>query len=361
VTVSPLSWVVRNWRLKLLALLLAMGLLGGVAFSENPPAFATVAVRVGYVNLPPDLVIINPPQTIDVDVAGLRDTVAKYKASAAGVNIDLARARAGANQTYYATPRIDVPGVQARQASIKLSLTIERLSVRQADVEVRVPKPAPGTTVIPDKTYAICGSDIDRCQVTLAGPASVVDNLKPFVNYDVSLTGANRQTSPGEPIQFDLGGHVYSSREALQRAKPSLPAVNVTPDKVTVQVATQGGVMTKTVGMNLKLQGTQACGYAITGVDVQPGAFASVTGPIDVVSRLNAVSVDSPISVAGISAAAQYTRGLLTGSAQVNVDPATIHVTVNVAQQFVCAAPTPAAGAVVPASPTPATPTPRPT
>ena len=41
-----MSWIVTNWRLKLLSLVLTVGLLGGVAFSENPLEFATVPVKV---------------------------------------------------------------------------------------------------------------------------------------------------------------------------------------------------------------------------------------------------------------------------------------------------------------------------
>jgi hypothetical protein len=358
---GPVGWIVTNWRLKLLALLLTVGLLGGVAFSENPPTFDTVPVRVEYVNLPPDLVVRDPPLTIQVQVAGLRDAVQAYKASPAGVSIDLARAKAGANQVFTATPKVDVPGVTPRQGSITLWLTIEPIMTRQLDIEVRTPKTSPGITLIPDKTFTTCGNSNDRCQVTVVGAASVVSNLKAFVDYHVSISAANRQTSPNEPVQFEVGGRTVN----LARDVHTLPALNWTPEVVTVQVATQGGTLAKTVGVLPRVVGSQACGYVISGIDVQPAAAVTVTGPIDTVARMNSVSLDSPVGIGGLSTTTSFNRTVVTGSSQVTADPPVVRVVVSIAQQFTCAAPTAAASLVVPApAPSPnatATPTARPT
>src|SRR5438477_9661930 len=97
---ARMRWVVANWRLKLLSLLLAVGLLGAVAFSEDPPAFENVAVRVQYVNLPANLVLTDYRDSVDVPVIGLRDVVQRYAQSAAGVSIDLTDAKPGPNQLY---------------------------------------------------------------------------------------------------------------------------------------------------------------------------------------------------------------------------------------------------------------------
>jgi YbbR domain-containing protein len=361
VTWSPVGWIVTNWRLKLLALVLTVGLLGAVAFAENPPTFDNVPVRILYENLPPDLVVMNPRLSVDIEVAGLRDAVQRYRASAAGVSVDLSRARAGANQVFTATPKVDVPGVTPSQGSIPLRLTIERLATRQLDIEVRAPKTSPGVALIPEKTYATCGNSNDRCQVTVSGAASVVSQLKAYVNYDVSITAANRQTSPNEPVQFELNGRHLD----LGRDLGTLPAPNWTPEVVTVQVATQGGSLTRTVAITVKPQGSQACGYTITGIDVQPSLFATITGPIDTVSKLSSVSLDAPVVLSGLTATSQFTRSIVTGSPQVTADPPMVRVVVNVAPAFACAAPGPAAGGSAPTPPpasplAPAVPSPSP-
>lgn len=333
----PLNWITTNWRLKLLSLLLSLGLVGAVAFAGNPPVFDTASVRVQYLNPPPDLVLINPPTSIDVPVAGLRDAVTKYKATAAGVSIDLTNAKAGSNQAFAVTPKIDVPGVTARTAVSPIRLTIEPLATRQLDIEVRTPKAAPGVAVIQDKTFATCGNANDHCQVSVTAAADTVDNLKAYVDYDVPLTSANPVITPNEPIKFERNGRPVD----LTKDVKTIPAPSWTPTSVTVQVATHGGSLTRTVGFGVRLTGAQACGYSITGVDVQPNVYANVTGPVDLVTKLTTLPLD-PIDITGLTTNQTFPRRVLTGNNQIMSDTALVRVTVGVAQSFSCAAPSPA-------------------
>src|SRR5262252_8129339 len=201
----PLNWITTNWRLKLLSLLLSLGLVGAVAFAGNPPVFDTASVHVQYLNPPPDLVLMNPPTSIDVPVAGLRDAVTKYKATAAGVSVDLSNAKPGPNQAFAVTPKIEVPGVTARTSVSSIRLTIEPLANRLLDITVRT-KPAPGVSVISEKTYATCGNANDHCQVSVSAASSIVNSLDAYVDYDVPLTSANPVITPNEPIKFEWNG-----------------------------------------------------------------------------------------------------------------------------------------------------------
>lgn len=344
---APLGWIATNWRLKLLSLVLAVGLLGAVAFSENPPVFDTASVRIEFANPPQDMVVMNPPSALDVPVAGLRDAVTRYKNGAAGVSIDLANAKPGPNQKFAVTPKIGTPGVTVRSRVDPISLTLDRLAPGQLDIEVRTPRTSPGIAVIPEKTYATCGNSNDRCRVSVSAAASIMSSLKAYVDYDVPLTSANTLISPNEPIKFESDGRPID----LKKDVKTIPRPSVTPDNVTVQIQTRSGTLTKTVGLNVRVTGTQACGYAISGVDVQPNSgFVSITGPIDSVARLNTLTLEA-VDITGITSSTTVPRRVVTGSPQITADPATVRVTVNVNQSFSCAAP--AAAAVVPPSPTP--------
>lgn len=346
VTGTPLGWIATNWRLKLLSLVLAIGLLGAVAFSENPPVFDTASVRIQW-NLPPEMVVMNPPSTLDVPVAGLRDAVTRYKNGAAGVSIDLANAKPGSNQKFAVTPKIGTPGVTVRSRIDPISLTLDRLASGQLDIEVRTPKLSPGIAVIPEKTYATCGNSNDRCRVSVSAAASIMSSLKAYVNYDVSLTSANHLISPNEPIKFEANGGPIDLRKDIN----TIPRPSQTPDNVDVQIETRSGTLTRTVGLNVRVTGTQACGYAISGVDVQPNSgFVSITGPVDTVAKLNTLTLDA-VDISGITSSITVTKRVQTGSPQITADPATVRVTVSVNQSFSCAAPP--AAAVAPPSPTP--------
>src|SRR5262249_56451416 len=101
-------------------------LVGLARFSEHAPGCGTAAVRVEFANVPPDLVVLDPPTPIDVPVAGLRDAVTKYKNTPAGVTINLANAKPGPNQVFAVTPKIGVPGVTVRSRVGPIRLTLER-------------------------------------------------------------------------------------------------------------------------------------------------------------------------------------------------------------------------------------------
>src|SRR5215510_866209 len=339
----PVSWIVNNWRLKLLSLVLAVGLVGAVAFSQNPPVFDTVAVRVQFANPPQDLVVMDYPTKIDVPVAGLRDAVTRYKNTPAGVTIDLSNAKPGPKQVFAVTPKIDVPGVTVRSPVDPIRLTLEPQDTRQMDIEVRTPRASPGIEVIPEKTYATCGNSSDRCQVTVTAARSVVDSLKAYVDYDVTLTTASAVVSPNEPIKFEANGHPIAD---LSNDVKSLPRATYTPSNVTVQVGTRGGTLTRTVGVAVRTTGTQACGYAITGSDVQPTPFVMITGPVDQVSKLTTLSIE-PVDISGLTGTTIVNRKVQTPSPQVSADPPMVRVTVAISQAFNCAAPT-AAGLVSP-------------
>jgi YbbR domain-containing protein len=351
---GPVGWIVTNWRLKLLSLVLAVGLLGGVAFSENPPTFGSVPVKVNYnLPLPTDLVVVNPTTILEVPVAGFRSDVLRYQQSTAGVSVDLSRARPGKDQVYLAQPRADIPGLTFRQAAIPIRLDIEPLVTRQFDIEVRTKNRAAGIAVVPDHTYATCGNANDRCQVSVTGPATVLATLKAYVDYDVPITTATSGSSPNQNIKFEQNGHTID----LNKSPQTLPVIQWTPEVVTVLVTTQGGSQTKSVPVSVRVQGTQPCGYQISGVDVQP-AQVTINGPADAVSKITNVTLD-PIPLTGVTVGQRYTRNVVTGIG-VNAEPQQVVVNVSGYQAFSCAAPSPAAGLVPAPTPTPTpTPTPR--
>lgn len=351
----PLGWIVTNWRLKLLSLVLAVGLLGGVAFSENPPVFGTVSVKVNYSGIPADMVVVSPTTSVDVPVAGFRSDVQRYQQTSAGVTIDLSHARAGAHQVYLARPRLDVPGLTFRQSTIPITLNIEPLVTHQLDIEVRTKNKAAGIAVIPDRTYATCGNANDHCLVSVTGPEGVVDNLRAYVDYDVPITTASTRSSPDQPIKFEESGRPIDLKN---QPPPAIPPIRFTPEAVTVLVTTQGGSQTKSVPVSVRVQGTQACGYQILGVDVQPSQV-TVNGPVDAVSKITSVTME-PIPLGGLTASQRFVRSVVTGSGTVSADPQQVVVNVNVTQAFTCAAPSPVAGVWPARTPTP-TPTPSPT
>jgi YbbR domain-containing protein len=347
--------VITNWRLKLLSLVLAIGLLGGVAFSENPPVFGSVPVKVNYIlPQPTDVVLVNPPTIVQVPVAGFRSDVLRYEQTTAGVTVDVSRAKPGQNQVFFAVPRTDIQGLTFRQSAIRIVIDVEQLQTRVLDIEVRTTNKAPGIEVVPEQTYATCGNANDHCQVSVTGPASVLGTLKAYVAYDVPITTASTGSSPNQEIKFEQNGRPVAD---LSKTPQTIPQILWTPDVVTVQVTTQGGTQTKSVPVSVHVAGTQPCGYQISSVDVTPQQV-TINGPAEAVSRIQFVTLD-PIPLTGLTVGQKFFRTVAPGTG-VSADPPQVTVSVNGYQAFNCAAPTPLAG--VQAAPTPSpTPSPSPT
>lgn len=345
-----MRWLVANWRLKLLAVVLALALLMAVAFSEDPPTASTVKVGVTYSNVPQNLVVMNPPTSVPVNVVGLSDNVKRFSQTSVGAVIDLSRAREGPNQTFTARVNANPDGVSIQQTEIPVQLDLEPLATKQLPVEVRVTNvnAGQGISVVPEGTYSTCGNDAQSCQVTVTAPKPMLDGMHAFVRFDFPVQSAGIQRAPSLPVQFETNGKPIS----LANTQVFPGKIAFTPSVVTARVETQGGALSKTVGITVNASGQPACGYKIDAVSIAPNAFATISGPTQSVAKYSALNLGS-VSINGANSTQTFTKQLpTTGDVQV-VDPkgAAVTVTVNISRAFTCGSPagTPGAGGAPPA------------
>jgi YbbR domain-containing protein len=341
--VNLLAWVVSHWRLKLLALLLAIGLLTAVAFSENPPEYITVAEKVEY-QFPENsgLVLIDPVTTVDVQVFGLRNAIQRYGSAPAGVSVNLAGTHPGAKQVFYARPKNVPPGLSFRSSEIPVTLAIEEQKSVVLPVEVRTSS-ASGVDVT-DK-IATCGNEAESCQVTVTGPPSLLQDLKAYVNYNASITSAGTLRTPNQAVLFERNGKQVDLSQFHSEPSPSW-----TPSTVTVKIDTAGGTQTKQVPITYSLIGTQSCGYEVSRVDLTPNQMVTVQGPVDEVSKVTSVSIGS-IDITGLAGSRSFSKSFSTGGSQVTAEFNSVTVTVTTQQAFSCTTPKPAASPTPSASP----------
>jgi YbbR domain-containing protein len=341
--VNLLAWVVSHWRLKLLALLLAIGLLTAVAFSENPPEYVTVAEKVEY-QFPHDsgLVLINPMTTVDVQVFGLRDAIKRYGSTPAGVSVNLAGAHPGNNQVFYARPKNVPPGLSFRSSQIPITLTIEEQ--KSLVLPVAVHTSAASGVDVTDK-IATCGNEAESCQVTVTGPPSLLKGLKAFVDYNASITSAGTLRTPNQAVLFERDGKRVDF--SLFHSEPS---PSWTTSTVTVKIDTRGGTQSKQVPITYSLIGTQACGYEVSRVDLSPSQMVTVQGPVDQVSKVTSVSIGS-IDITGLAGSRSYSKSFSPGGSQVTAEFNSVTATVTTQQAFSCTTPRPTASPTPSASP----------
>jgi hypothetical protein len=341
-----MSWVISNWRLKLLALGLAVGLLTAVAFSENPVSVTSVSAAVDYDNKDPAIVVINPLLRTTVNVFGVSTAVDPLKANfpnGVRFRVDLrGLTQPVAQRTFFATPKTLPPGVSWNGDQVPLTVGIDVTDSKSYDIQVRTPFVTPGFKVLLDKdaqgkpqTYASCGTQ-QVCQVKVTAPSSVLSGLNAFVQIgdpQNPISGTSVE-SPTQPVRFEQNGR------AIDLAKfNSLPLPIVDPSIVNVHVTLQQSQVTRQAAVKATVTGRPACGYGISSITFTPDAFISITGPADKVAKLDSITLGQAIDVTNATASIRSQQTIPTDGFTAN--PGQVTVVVSVQRQVDCSAPTP--------------------
>jgi YbbR domain-containing protein len=250
--------------------------------------------------------------------------------------------------------------VSIQQTEIPVQLDLEPLATKQLPVEVRVTNvnAGYGISVEPDGTYATCGNDAESCQVTVTAPKTLLDGMHAFVRFDFPVQSAGIQRAPSLPVQFEKNGKAVS----LASTQVFPGKIVFTPSVVTARVETQGGALSKTVGITVQASGQPACGYKIDAVSVAPNAFATIAGPTASVAKYSSLSLGS-VSINGASSNQTFTKQLQTASDVQVVDPkgGAVTVSVNISRAFACGASSPGPSGSAAPSASPASASPEPT
>jgi YbbR domain-containing protein len=248
-----MKWITDDWRLKLLALGLAVLMLGAVAFAQNPPTRKTLTKQVNY-KPAANLVLINPPPSINITVTGLSDAIANVTADNITATVDPTHASPGQavklNVTVTTTANVSI------QTPPPIIVHIDTLMEKDLTVQV-VTRPAPGWVVT--KT----ASNPDTVHFT--GPASWGDHLVAFVNYAGQVQGtANTQVN--QPIQLQNSNGALSLEPCA-----TVPCASLDTANATITVNAQTGSSSSTVPLVVATPThPPPAGYEVTGITVSP-------------------------------------------------------------------------------------------
>jgi YbbR domain-containing protein len=342
-----MKWLLANWRLKLLALVLTVGLLGAVAFSENPVVAVGVPAVVEYDNRPDGAVIVSPVQKTTINLVGLASVTNSLRDPSipngvrVGVNLrGVTAADYGKQRTFAATPKTLPSGVTWTGDPMLITVGIDQLQTKDLDIQVRTPHPAPGVKVLdPPQTYAYCDNPAQACRVRVQAPQAVLQDLSAYVQIDASVSGSG--DSPSQPVRFEQNGkQVDVSKFSF------VPPVSFDPSTVTARVAAQQTQVTRTVALKPNITGRPACGFAVTGITFAPDAFVSITGASDKVAPIDSITLPRTIDITGATSDIRSNQSVPSDGYTPN--PNAVTVTVGISKQVDCTAPTP--------TPTPKTP-----
>ena len=282
-----MTWgiVTNGWRLKLLALGLAILMLGAVAFSENPPTTKTLhGVSLNYA-VGDGIVLMNPPAKIDVTVTGPADALATMsdenpRLSAIG---DALHAKPGAGVKINVNVAPTINGVSVdKQAPVVVN--IDTLAVKELPVQV-VAHAAAGWSVT--RVIATCpgSSSPNPCAVHFSGPLSWETNLTASVVVPGTIS-VGKLDSLNQPIQLSNSNGALNITSA---AGSTAPPASLDINAVNIHVEAQAGFTSTTVPLvDSPPSHGPPNGYRITAVTISP-ATVVLTGDIAVLSRITSI------------------------------------------------------------------------
>lgn len=311
-----MSWITEDWRLKLLAVGLAVVMLGAVAFSQNPPTSKTLSVRLNY-RLPPnpEFIITNGPANVSVTIRGLAAALTSVGRDNITAFADAAHAAPGAAVKLNVTAQ--APGVNGISIDQPPPIVVNIDHLQTVEVPVSVTfRQANGWTV--DKVIPQCRPNPDPCHVHFSGPASWETGLQASVNF-TTIINFNSQDSGNWQV------NMANSAGPINLSQPTYPPLSLDFYSVAVHVEAHFGSTSRTVALIAAAPAQPPpAQYEITGVTISPntvnisgdpavlGNISSITLPAIDLSAARAtvkvtVTIPYPDNVSGTLAQAQVT------------------------------------------------------
>ncbi|HSS59935.1 MAG TPA: CdaR family protein [Candidatus Limnocylindrales bacterium] len=270
-----MSWriITDDWRLKLLALGLAVLMLGAVAFSQNPPTLKTLSKGLSYNTGTNPIVLINPPSKATVTVTGLSSLIAIVNADNLSATVDASHAKPGLGVRLDVTVTPTLPGITVQQPP-PIVVDIDTLTTKEIPVEVRA-NAAPGWSIT--NTVAMCpgSSKPNPCAVHFTGPASWMTNLHAYVAYPNTVS-ANSGNSPNQPVLLQ-NNNGYLDMTLCR----TTPCTDLDVSSVSIHVDAVAGSTSSTVAL-LDLPPTHgpANGYRVTAITITPNTVIISGDPV---------------------------------------------------------------------------------
>jgi YbbR-like protein len=278
------SWrlITDDWRLKLLAVGLALLMLGAVAFSQNPPTSGSLTVGLTYANIPPSLIVINPPAKTTVTYSGVADAVAKVSANCACITatVDVSHAKPGSNVTLNVVAHSTFADVTPQNPP-PITVAIDTY-VQNKDLQVQVSAhPASGWSIT--KTATACPNT--PCVVHFSGPASWLKNMTATVTYPGAVNLGSID-SPNQPV-------LLTNTNGLVDLTTCRTDPCATLDTLSASIhieAVPGSNSSTVVLLDSPPSHPPANGYRITSVTITPNTV-TITGDPNTIGKVRSITL----------------------------------------------------------------------
>jgi YbbR domain-containing protein len=272
--------LLRNWHLKLSAVLLAMVLYTGLVFSGSF-SDAELQVPIEPVNASRDtFVLTGDLGLVQVRYRTTNDVVSTVPADAFRATVDLSEYDldlAPEPQQLEVDVTTDVEGLQVLAWEPRtIRVEMDRIEVRTVPVEV-------DTGDIP-AGLEIGEPEVSDSEAQVRGPASVIEQVDRLVASIAIAASGIDFNEPVSLVAVDIRGQPIE-------AGP----LEIDPETVSVQVDVEELETSKTVPVDPQISGTPAAGFALDAISVEPTTVVLI-GTSDALAGVTQVQTE-PLSV----------------------------------------------------------------
>ena len=271
-----------DWRMKLLALGLAVLMLGAVAFSQNPPTTNHLTLIIGY-TVPPSIILINPPTKTDITYTGLADVISHVNSSNLTASVDATRALPSAAVRLNIVARATDPRVTVQQPP-PIVVQVDTRQVRELPVQVAA-RAASGYSLT--KQVAICPGTIapNPCKVHFDGPVTWETSLTATATLP-GVVNVSTIDSPNQPVSLS------NSNGAIDlTACRTQPCANLDVTSVNLHIEATPGASSSTVPLlDAPPSHGPPAGYRVTGITINPITVV-VNGDPAVLGRIQRITL----------------------------------------------------------------------
>jgi YbbR domain-containing protein len=302
-----LGFLVRNWPLKLAAVVLATLLYAGLVLSQNA-RFWPGPIPIQVIHQPTSAFIVGAlPDVTNVRYFAAVDVSNRLSSSAFAASIDLADANVNVSEPVPATVTLRGP-----EGVTILDFTPRQIFVRLDPLVTRTVPVRVSHGVAPE------GLDVGQPQmsqdtVSVSGPQSVVSQV-------VAAEARVRIQSSGIDVDQLVDLVAVDGRDEV------LTPVELNPTAVRVRIQVGSPVTTKSVPVTAVVTGTPGNGFEIAGTTITP-AVATLTGEATVLANIVSVSTN-PVDITGAASNSTTSVGLDLPSDISPVGDATFNVTI---------------------------------
>ena len=272
-----MSLVTHNWRLKLVALLVAATTWGVVAYAGNPVVSREIS-RVPIQAGPPpnNWVMVGQLPQVTVSVTGLQQNLGTFRPDSLHAHVDLTGTKLGPNLVQVHVDNAD-PHVlfdQVQPAAVEVVLDERATVSKKIAVQYK------------GQQNACCARGvyrIDDDSVRISGPKSVIANANPQVLVDIT------------DVRSDL---TVTYEVKLANIDPrAVPLITIVPAQVTVTVPITPVTKAISAGVQVVDVGEVAPGYVIYDIKVSPDIVTVVGDPV-IIATINTIPT-AQVSVNG--------------------------------------------------------------